>query len=111
MIGSLIHGYVPEDFLNKILLNDKWYSLPLVVVTGIPLYSCSAAIAPVAFALVDKGMPLGMSLAFIMAVAGLSLPEFIMLKRVMSLRLILIFGGIVFTGIIIVGYIFNWILL
>ena len=110
IIGAAIHGYVPEGWLNKVLAGNAWYSLPLVVLTGIPLYSCSASVAPVAFALVDKGMPLGSALAFIMAVAGLSLPEFIMLKKVLSVRLIAIFAGIVFTGILLMGYIFNLLL-
>jgi uncharacterized membrane protein YraQ (UPF0718 family) len=110
VIGAAIHGYVPDDFLGTYLGKETWYSLPLVVLTGIPLYACSASVAPVAFALVDKGMPLGTALAFTMAVAGLSLPEFIMLKKVLSARLILVFAGIVFAGILLVGYIFNWIL-
>jgi uncharacterized membrane protein YraQ (UPF0718 family) len=110
IIGAAIHGYVPENWLSQILNSDKWYSLPLAVLTGIPLYACSASIAPVAFTLVDKGMPLGTALAFIMAVAGLSLPEFIMLKKVLSTRLIAVFAGIVFTGILLVGYLFNWLL-
>jgi uncharacterized protein len=109
-LGAVIHGYVPDDFLGNVLGKDTWYSLPLAVLTGIPLYACSASVAPVAFALVDKGMPLGTALAFTMAVAGLSLPEFIMLRRVLSTRLILIFGGTVFAGILFVGYISNWIL-
>ena len=77
---------------------------------GIPLYACSAAVAPVAFAFVDKGMPIGTALAFTMAVAGLSLPEMVMLKKVLSLRLILIFAFILTMGIIITGYLFNMIL-
>lgn len=109
-IGSFIHGFVPEDFISQTLSSDRWYTLPMVVLTGIPLYACSAAVAPVAFTLVDKGLPLGIALAFIMSVAGLSLPEFVMLKKVLSLKLILIFAGIVFTGILIVGYVFNWVL-
>lgn len=108
--GSVIHGYIPESFLTGIPGSNSWYTLPLVILTGIPLYACSAAVAPVAFALVDKGMPVGIALAFIMSVAGLSLPEFIMLKKILSLRLILIFTGIVFTGILIIGYFFNLIL-
>jgi uncharacterized protein len=108
--GSVIHGYVPEFWLSSLTAKDTWYSLPLVVLTGIPLYACSASVAPVAFAMVDKGLPLGTALAFIMAVAGLSLPEFIMLKKVLSLRLIIIFSSIVFTGILLVGYLFNWLL-
>ena len=110
IIGAAIHGYIPSDLLGRVLGKDTWYSLPLAVFTGIPLYACSASVAPVAFALVDKGMPLGTALAFTMAVAGLSLPEFVMLKKVLSTRLILIFAGIVFAGILLVGYFFNWIL-
>ncbi len=110
IIGAAIHGYIPGDLLGRLLGKDTWYSLPLAVLTGIPLYACSASVAPVAFALVDKGMPLGTALAFTMAVAGLSLPEFVMLKKVLSTRLILIFAGIVFAGILLVGYFFNWIL-
>jgi uncharacterized protein len=108
VIGSAIHGYVPDTWLQTFLAKSNWYALPLTVLTGIPLYACSASVAPVAFALVDKGMPLGSALAFIMAVAGLSLPEFVMLKKILSLRLILIFVGIVFAGILLVGYFFNW---
>jgi uncharacterized protein len=110
VIGSVIHGYVPDAFLGRILGKDNWYAMPLAVLTGIPLYACSASVAPVAFTLVDKGLPLGTALAFIMAVAGLSLPEFVMLKKVLSLKLVLIFIGIVFTGILLVGVLFNWLL-
>jgi uncharacterized protein len=110
VIGAVIHGYVPDDFLGKILGKGNWYAMPLAVLTGIPLYACSASVAPIAFALVDKGLPLGTALAFIMAVAGLSVPEFIMLKKVLSFRLIFIFIGIVFTGILMVGVLFNWLL-
>jgi uncharacterized protein len=110
VLGSAIHGYVPDTWLQTFLARSNWYALPLAVLTGIPLYACSASVAPVAFALFDKGMPLGTALAFIMAVAGLSLPEFVMLKKVLSLRLIFIFIGIVFAGILFVGYLFNWLL-
>jgi uncharacterized membrane protein YraQ (UPF0718 family) len=110
ILGAVIHGYIPDNMLGAFLGKDTWYTLPLAVLAGIPLYSCSASVAPVAFALVDKGMPLGTALAFTMAVAGLSLPEFVMLKKVLSTRLILIFAGTVFAGILLVGYIFNWIL-
>jgi uncharacterized membrane protein YraQ (UPF0718 family) len=109
LLGSAIHGYVPE-FLSGFPETEAWFSIPLAVVIGIPLYACSAAVAPVAFALVDKGLPLGTALAFIMAVAGLSLPEFIMLRKVLSARLIIVFIGIVSGGIILMGYLFNWIL-
>jgi uncharacterized protein len=110
VIGAFIHGYVPDAWLGKVIGKDNWYSMPLAVLTGIPLYACSASVAPVAFALVDKGLPLGTALAFIMAVAGLSLPEFVMLNKVLSIRLILIFAGILLVGIILVGYTFNWLL-
>jgi uncharacterized membrane protein YraQ (UPF0718 family) len=110
VIGSFIHGYVPDTWLQIFLAKSNWYAMPLTVLTGIPLYACSASVAPVAFALVDKGMPIGTALAFIMAVAGLSLPELIMLRKVLSLRLIFIFTGIVFAGILLVGYLFNWLL-
>lgn len=109
-VGAAIHGYVPETWLSSVLHTGRWYSLPLVVLAGIPLYGCSASIAPVAFALVDKGMPLGMALAFIMAVAGLSLPEFVILRKVIHARLLLLFAVIVFVGIILVGYLFYWLL-
>lgn len=110
LIGSVIHGYVPDSYLSDIAGKDKWFSLPLMVLTGIPLYSCPAAVVPVAFSLVGKGVPLGTALAFMMAVTGLSLPEFIMLKKVLSLRLILIFASIVFAGILLMGYFFNLVL-
>lgn len=108
--GAFIHGYVPDNFLNAFTGQHKWFSIPLVVLAGIPLYSCSSAVAPVAFALVSRGMPLGTALAFIMAVAGLSLPEFIILRKVLSTRLLASFIGIVFLGIVLTGYLFNWIL-
>jgi len=108
-IGAAIHGYVP-DSLTRFLGSERFFAVPLAVLTGIPLYACSAAVAPVAFALVDKGLPLGTALAFIMAVAGLSLPELIMLRKVLSFKLIIVFIGVLFTGILIMGYLFNWIL-
>lgn len=110
VIGAVIRGYIPDTLPAGILSKENWYSLPLIILTGIPLYACSAAVAPVAFALVDKGLPLGTALAFIMAVAALSLPEFVMLKKVLSIRLILIFTGIVFMGILLIGYLFNWLI-
>jgi uncharacterized membrane protein YraQ (UPF0718 family) len=110
MVGSIFHGYIPSDFLSNFIDRDNWFSIPLIVLAGIPLYSCSAAIAPIAFVLVSKGMPIGTALAFIMSVAGLSLPEFIMLRKVLSIRLLLSFITIVFLGIILTGYLFNLIL-
>lgn len=110
VIGAVIHGYVPEGLLSTLTSGNKWYSIPLAVLSGVPLYACSASVAPVAFAMVDKGLSLGTALAFVMAVAGLSLPEYIMLKKVLNMRLLLIFTGIIFASIVLVGFLFNWLL-
>jgi len=109
-IGALIHGYVPEDFMASLIKKTGWYSVPLSVLIGIPLYSCSAGAIPIASALIEKGVPLGTALAFMMSVIGISLPELVMLKKVLKIPLILTFIGILATGIIIVGYLFNFIL-
>lgn len=109
-IGAIIHGYVPEDFIASLIKKTGWYSVPLSVLLGIPLYSCSAGAIPIACALIDKGVPLGTALAFMMSVIGISLPELVMLKKVLKIPLILTFVGILATGIIIVGYIFNLII-
>jgi uncharacterized membrane protein YraQ (UPF0718 family) len=110
IVGSVIHGYVPENWLIRLADGNQWISMPLALLAGIPLYACSASVAPVAFALADKGLPPGVALVFVMAVAGLSLPELIMLRKVLSWRLLIIFTAIVFTGILIVGTVFLWIL-
>jgi uncharacterized membrane protein YraQ (UPF0718 family) len=109
-IGAWIHGYVPTDFLAQYAGADKWYAVPLAVVIGIPLYSNAAGIIPLVSALTEKGVALGTTLAFMMAVTALSLPEFMILKKVMKTKLILIFAGIVGAGIIFTGYLFNFIL-
>jgi len=109
-IGAWIHGYVPVDFLAKIAGRDKWYAVPMATLIGIPLYSNAAGVIPLVSALTEKGVALGTTLAFMMAVTGLSLPEFMILKTVMKTKLILIFAGIVGVGIIITGYLFNLIL-
>jgi uncharacterized membrane protein YraQ (UPF0718 family) len=109
-IGAWIHGYVPTDFLAKYAGADKWYAVPLAVIIGIPLYSNAAGIIPLVEAFTEKGVAMGTTLAFMMAVTALSLPEFMILKRVMKTKLILIFAGIVGIGIIFIGYLFNWIL-
>jgi len=107
-IGAGMHGYVPEDFMVSIMNKSHWYSVPLSIIIGVPLYSNAAGIIPIVSVLIEKGVPLGTALAFMMAVIGLSLPEIIILKKVLKLRLIAIFVGIVATGILIVGFIFNW---
>lgn len=109
-LGAFIHGYVPADFLAKYAGAGKWYAVPLAVVIGIPLYSNAAGVIPLVSALTEKGVAMGTTLAFMMAVTGLSLPEFLILKQVMKIRLILIFAGIVGAGIIFTGYMFNLIL-
>jgi len=109
-LGAWIHGYVPADFLAKYASADKWYAVPLATLIGIPLYSNAAGVIPLVSALTEKGVAMGTTLAFMMAVTGLSLPEFIILKKVMKTKLILIFAGIVGIGIIFTGYLFNFVL-
>ena len=109
-IGAFIHGYVPTDFLTRYAGADKWYAVPLATTMGIPLYSNAAGVIPLVSALTEKGVAIGTTLAFMMAVTGLSLPEFMILKKVMKPKLILIFAGIVGVGIIFTGYLFNAIL-
>ena len=106
-VGAGAHGYVPQDFMVSLMGKTSWYSVPLSVLIGVPLYSNAAGIIPIVSVLIEKGASLGTSLAFMMAVIGLSLPEMIILKKVLKLPLILTFIGIVTTGIMIVGYLFN----
>jgi uncharacterized protein len=108
-VGAAVHGYVPENFMASFMGKDAWWSVPLAVLIGVPLYSNAAGIIPILQALLEKGAALGTALAFMMAVIGLSLPEMIILKKVMKLPLIVIFISVVATGIMIVGFIFNWI--
>ncbi len=106
-IGAGIHGYVPEDFLADIMGSEAWWSVPAAVILGIPLYSNAAGVIPIVYALMEKGAALGTVLAFMMSVVALSLPEMLILKRVIKTRLILIFIGIVTLAIILTGYLFN----
>ncbi len=106
-VGAGVHGYVPENFMASIMGKDAWWSVPVSVLIGVPMYSNAAGIIPVVQALLEKGASLGTSLAFMMSVIGLSLPETIILKKVLKLPLILTFVGIVAVGIVIVGYLFN----
>ena len=108
--GAWIHGYVPVDFLARYAGGGKWYAVPLAVLIGIPLYSNAAGIIPLVSALTEKGMAMGTTLAFMMAVTGLSLPEFMILRKVMKARLILVFAGVVGAGIILTGYLFNFVI-
>jgi uncharacterized protein len=107
--GGFMHGYVPADFLAK-YIGEAWYGVPLATIVGIPLYSNAAGTIPLVAVLTEKGVNIGTALAFMMAVTGLSLPEFMILKRVMKPKLILIFAGIVGAGIILTGYLFNFLL-
>jgi uncharacterized membrane protein YraQ (UPF0718 family) len=106
-VGAAVHGYVPENFMASIMGKEAWWSVPLAVLIGVPLYSNAAGIIPILQALLEKGAALGTALAFMMAVIGLSLPEMIILKKVMKLPLIIIFVSVVATGIMIVGFLFN----
>ena len=106
-VGAGIHGYVPENFMASIMGKGAWWSVPLAVLIGIPMYSNAAGIIPVVQALLGKGAALGTVLAFMMAVIGLSLPETIILRRVLKPTLIAVFVGVVGTGILLVGYLFN----
>jgi uncharacterized membrane protein YraQ (UPF0718 family) len=108
-VGAGIHGYVPQDFMARIMGKDAgWWSVPLAVLIGVPMYSNAAAILPVVQALLGKGAALGTTLAFMMAVIALSLPEMIILRKVLKPRLIAVFVGVVSCGILCVGYLFNY---
>ena len=109
-IGAFIHGYVPADFIATYAGGDAWYTVPLAVIMGIPMYSNAAGVMPLVEVLTDKGMLLGTALAFMMAVTALSLPEAMILKRILHTKLIAIFFAIVGFGIVAVGYLFNAIL-
>ena len=106
-VGAGIHGYVPENFMASLMGKSAWWSVPVAVILGVPMYSNAAGIIPIVQALLEKGASLGTVLAFMMSVIGLSLPETIILKKVLKLQLIFAFVGIVAVGIIIVGFIFN----
>ena len=106
-VGAGIHGYVPENFMVSLMGKSAWWSVPVSVLIGVPMYSNAAGIIPVVQVLLEKGASLGTVLAFMMSVIGLSLPEIIILKKVLKIQLILAFIGVVSVGIIIVGYIFN----
>lgn len=106
-IGAAIHNWIPESFISAILGNDKWYSVLIASLVGIPMYADIFGTLPIAEALVLKGVGLGTALSFMMAVTALSLPSMILLKKVVKPKLLAIFVGIVSVGIIIIGYLFN----
>lgn len=106
-MGALIHGYVPQDLMARIMGAEAWWSVPAAVLIGIPMYTNAAGVIPIVEALLGKGAALGTVLAFMMSVIALSLPEMIILKQVLSLRLIAVFVAVVGSGILAVGYLFN----
>jgi len=106
-LGAIIHNYVPEEAIKLLLNKTGIFTVPLATLLGVPIYGSCVAIVPIAVELFQKGIPLGTALAFMMAISALSLPEAIMLRRIMKLKLIIIFFGIVTLSIIIVGYLLN----
>jgi len=109
-VGAAIHGYVPRDFMASIMGGEAWWSVPAAVALGIPMYSNAAGIVPVIQALIEKGAALGTVLAFMMSVIALSLPETVILRKVLKPRLIATFLGVVAAGILLVGYLMNAVL-
>ncbi len=106
-LGAVIHNYVPQTAIEAVIHSTGVWSVPLAVLIGVPMYGSCAAIVPIAVALFQKGVPLGTALAFMMAISALSLPEAVMLRRAMTLRLIMVFFGVTTAGIILTGYLFN----
>lgn len=109
-VGAAIHGYVPQNLMVHIMGKGAWWSVPLAILIGIPMYSNAAGIIPVVEALLGKGAALGTVLAFMMSVIALSLPEIMILRRVLKTRLIFVFILVVTLGILLVGYLFNWVM-
>jgi hypothetical protein len=109
-LGAVIHGYVPEDFMASFMGKEAWWSVPLAVLLGVPMYTNAAGVIPIVQALLAKGAALGTVLAFMMSVIALSLPEMIILRKVLKIRLIATFVAVVATGILLVGYLFNAVL-
>jgi uncharacterized protein len=108
-VGAAIHGYVPEGFMASFMGKSAWWAVPAAVLLGVPMYSNAAGIIPIVHALLEKGAALGTVLAFMMAVIGLSLPETIILRKVLKVQLIAVFVCVVASGIVAVGYLFNYI--
>ena len=109
-IGAAIHGYVPQDFMASFMGRDVWWAVPVAVLVGVPMYSNAAGVIPIVQALLSKGAALGTVLAFMMSVIGLSFPETVILRKVLKLRLIVVFVSVVAAGILLVGYVFNAVL-
>jgi len=109
-LGAFIHGYAPENLLTQIAGKGNWFAVPVAVLIGVPLYANAAGMIPIVSSLIEKGLPLGTALAFMMAVTALSLPEAIILRKVMKMKLLIIYFSIVALGIMFIGYLFNFIL-
>lgn len=109
-VGALIHGFVPKDFMALIMGKDAWWSVPASVALGVPMYTNAAGVIPIVEALIGKGAALGTTLAFMMSVIALSLPEILILRKVLKTPLIVTFVGVVALGILMVGYVFNLVL-
>ena len=109
-IGGVIHGYAPENLLAQIAGKGNWWAVPVAVLIGVPLYSNAAGVIPIISSLFEKGLPLGTALAFMMSVVALSLPEMIILRKVLKPKLLMIYVAIVSTGILFTGYLFNLII-
>jgi uncharacterized membrane protein YraQ (UPF0718 family) len=106
-IGAAMHGYVPENFFGQYLGGGQWWTVPLAVILAVPMYANAAGIVPVIQVFVAKGVPLGTAIAFMMATVGLSIPEATLLKKVMTMKLIAIYFGVVTLFIILSGFLFN----
>lgn len=106
-VGALIHGYLPSNFFEDYLVSDSWWTVPLATLVGVPLYANSLSVIPIVGVLIEKGISLGTALAFMTAVVTLSIPEALILRKVMKLPLLLTFFGITTIGIISMGYLFN----
>jgi uncharacterized membrane protein YraQ (UPF0718 family) len=109
-LGAGIHGYVPEDFMASFMGKDVWWAVPAAVLLGVPMYTNAAGVIPIVEALIGKGAAMGTVLAFMMSVIALSAPEMIILRKALKPTLIATFAGVVAAGILLVGYVFNWVL-
>ena len=106
-LGAAIHGYVPQNFFEHSLRSGAWWTVPVATVVAVPLYSNAVGVVPIVQALVLKGVPIGTAFAFMMATVGLSLPEALILKKIMSLRLLALYFGMITIGISLIGYLVN----
>ncbi|MCK9438896.1 MAG: permease [Patescibacteria group bacterium] len=109
-VGAAIHGFVPAGFFEKYITAENFLAVPIATIVAVPMYANSVGVIPIMQSLVEKGIPLGTAMAFMMAVVGLSLPEALILKRVMKMKLLLLFFGVTTINIIVIGYLFNFLI-